>query len=225
MEYINLDDSPHIPIYKPFEGAYVETMPALRAEGRIPMSLAGLMKRRLQVLKSGNQELIDNWWENDIYSSTGLAYYKNKIKIVENPKFLLGIRKNARLFYGGKMAIAPKQFHNLEGQAFLCDEVTRGKIMSRDEVIEQLSWKAVAKDNELLKNYADAHFQKYNADIAMAFVSGPSEGDDIPMASALMLNRGGGAGGGSCLYEANLNFVRGVTLIGVRKVNGIEAII
>ena len=53
------------PDFKEFYGRNMDQMPLLIAEARTPLSAAGLMTRRLEVLSQGVPEQVkSNWWKN-----------------------------------------------------------------------------------------------------------------------------------------------------------------
>ena len=60
-------------LFKEYKGINREQMPLLRADGRVPLSVAGLMRRRLEVLESkvAPEVCCDAWWNN--YFDTGDA--------------------------------------------------------------------------------------------------------------------------------------------------------
>jgi hypothetical protein len=189
MENLNLDDVPVEQVYKPFTGRYVDAMPALMAEKRVPMPISALMKRRLQVLESNNEDLINNWWGNYYDSPDGVANFKQEYKVVKNAEPLLTITKKSKL-QNGALILTEKQYDALKGETFSREELEKAGIndwMPKDKVIEHPVWNAfVPKD--LLKNYANAQFKKYNNTKAMGiYVTNPQ---DVPTMRALVLYDG-----------------------------------
>lgn len=199
MENLNLGDIPPAPTYKRFTGRYVDAMPALRAEGRIPMSISGLMKRRLQVLESRNKELIRDLWGNYFYSSTGIARQPYEIKIAESPECLLNINSKSKLLKGA-LVLTEKQYDFLDGEAFLVEELEEGWL-PKDKVIKQLVWRAAADSKDLLQKYINVEFKKYNFEIAMGVYLPKAQ--DVPILLPLTLY--GGDSGRSDLYGRDLS--------------------
>jgi len=216
MGNLNLDDVPVEQVYKPFTGRYVDAMPALMAEKRIPMPVSALMKRRLQVLDSKNEDLINNWWGNYYDSPDGLANFKQEYKLVKNAEPLLNIAKNSKLKNGG-LILTEEQYDALKGETFSRKELEKAGIndwMPKDKIIEHPVWKAAAGSKDLLKNYANAQFKKYNDSKAMGTYL--SEPQDIPTMRALVLSYGGYYGGGSSLSDGRY-LGDDARLVGVRK--------
>lgn len=216
MGNLNLDDVPVEPIYKPFEARYVDAMPAVRAEGRGPMPVSALMKRRLQVLESKNEDLIENWWGNYYDSPDGIANFKQEYKVVKNAELLLSINKKSKL-QNGALILTEKQYDTLKGETFSRAELEKAGIndwMPKDKVIEHPVWNAFAP-KDLLKNYADAQFKKYNNTTAMGvYISNPQ---DTPTMRALVLYGGGGVIRRSFLLDGRSLDYYGARLVGVRE--------
>ncbi|MBS3117851.1 hypothetical protein J4430_03150 [Candidatus Woesearchaeota archaeon] len=76
--------------HKEFYGRNIEQMPKLIAEGRTPLSIAGLMKRRIEVLNSP-YEVRSAYWDNYFGTGDGIACHPNgKGKVVLDAKPLRG---------------------------------------------------------------------------------------------------------------------------------------
>jgi hypothetical protein len=178
MGNLNLDDVPVEPIYKPFTGRYVDAMPALMAEKRIPMPVSALMKRRLQVLESKNEDLIENWWGHYYDSPDGIANFKQEYKIVKNAEPLLNITQESKL-KNGALVLTETQYDNLKGETFSRKELEKAGIndwMQKSEVVKHPVWNAIAGSEDLLKNYANVQFKKYDSTKAMGvYISDPQD--------------------------------------------------
>ena len=157
MGQLVLDDT-----YKVFEGKYVDIMPALKAEGRIPMSISALMKRRLQVLESlhADKVLVDNWWNKSFSTCDGVAYFKGEIKIVPNSELLLNISRNSE-FSEGALVLTETQYKELNplGMTYPRKYMETGA-MPKHEVMKHPIWQAVA--GNVLSDYVNAQFKRYN---------------------------------------------------------------
>src|SRR3989344_6285000 len=138
-------------VYQTFQGRYVDAMPALTAEGRIPMSISELMKRRLQVLQSENKKLVSAWWGNYFDSPDGVAYKGDEVKVVLNAQMLLDITPGAEL-NDGALVLTEKQYDGLPGKTFSRKQLEkyRRKIeseagsMIKNQALENPVWQAVA---------------------------------------------------------------------------------
>jgi len=211
---LRLDDIAPAPIYQPFQGGYAYNMPTLRAEGRIPMLIPAHMKRRLQVLKSGNEELVNAWWENYFDSPDGVACKGDEVKYVPNAQLLLSITPNAELS-NGALVLTEKQYDGLLCQTFSRKELQKAGLnewLTKNQVLNHPVWQAVA-GSELLEQYADAHFKRYDAKTAMGVYLSSSQ--DRPTMRTLILNYGD-------YHRSNLDGGRGLggdiaRLVGVRE--------
>ena len=186
---LRLDDIAPAPIYQPFQGGYAYNMPTLRAEGRIPMLIPAHMKRRLQVLKSGNEELVNAWWENYFDSPDGVACKGDEVKYVPNAQLLLDITPEAKLS-NGALVLTEKQYDALQGKTFSRKELEKlggNNGLTKNQVLKHPVWQAVAGD--ILEQYADAHFKRYNAKTLMGVYF--SSLRDKPTIRALALSNGG----------------------------------
>ena len=67
--------------FKEFYGRGIEQMPKLLGEGRTPLSSAGLMERRLEVL-TASDDVKDAWWGDYFDTGDGILYHPDgRIKI------------------------------------------------------------------------------------------------------------------------------------------------
>ena len=166
---LSLDDIAPAPVYQTFQGGYVDTMPALTAEGGIPMSISELMKRRLQVLQLENKGLVNAWWQNCFNSPDGVAYKGDEVKVVLNAQPLLDITPKAKLSQGA-LVLTEAQYSKLKGPTFSRKEIEKAGVtgsMTKSKVLKNPVWQAVAS-SELLKQYAYAHFKRYDTKTAMS---------------------------------------------------------
>ncbi len=211
---LSLDDIALVPVYQTFQGRYVDAMPALTAEGRIPMSISELMKRRLQVLQSENEELVSAWWVNYFDSPDGVAYKGDEVKVVLNAQPLLDITPEAKLSQGA-LVLTEAQYSKLKGPTFSRKEMEKAGVnawQTKSQVLKHPVWQAVA-GSELLEQYADAHFKRYDAETAMGVYL--ADAQNQPTMRALILGGGyynwSGLDGYGSLDNGN------VRLVGVRQ--------
>jgi len=183
---LSLDDIAPVPVYQTFQGRYVDAMPALRADNRTAMSIPALMKRRLQVLKSGNENLVNAWWENYFDFPDGVAYKGDEVKVVLNAQPLLDITPEAKLSQEA-LVLTEAQYSKLKGPTFSRKEMEKAGInawQTKSQVLKNPVWQAVA-GSKLLEQYAAAHFKRYDAKTAMGVYL--ADAQDQPTMRALVL--------------------------------------
>lgn len=155
--------------YKEFYGRNVDKMPELIEQGFTPMSMAQVMQRRLDVLGL-TPEVKDAWWMNYFDTGDAVVYHPDgRIKIVLdsqiareiNPKSTL--RNNALLLPDG-------MYEQLLGEEFNKEDVAKyakGESLTLTQVLSNPIWRALARDQKLLEEYAKATFKEaksYNFD-------------------------------------------------------------
>ena len=70
--------------FKEFYGRNIDQMPELIKEGRAPLSTAGLMKRRLEVL-TASEDVKGAWWDNYFDTGDAVIYHPDgRFKVVLN---------------------------------------------------------------------------------------------------------------------------------------------
>jgi len=158
-------------VYKEFRGKNVEQMPLLIAVGRVPMNVAQLMQRRLEV-RNAEADLKRAWMDNHFSTGDGVAYHPDgRVKIVLDSQTLRDMtpntpRDNGALIFGEDV------YNALEGEEFKKGKL--GKVndwMSREDVKAHPVWKVLARDQGLLNDYADYIFaeakERFGYDTAM----------------------------------------------------------
>ena len=148
--------------FKEFEGSNYKQMPKLIAEGRIPLSFAGLMKRKLQVL-NGSSEVRDAWYDNYVDTGDGIAYNRSgNVKIELDSPTMRELNPKSAI-KSGALVISDYTFDNIQGEEFTSKDIAKYKFntsLSESEVVEHPFWNALARgDKALLKEYAHAVFK------------------------------------------------------------------
>jgi hypothetical protein len=173
--------------YKEFYGANNEQMHLLIADGRIPISVAGLMKRRLEVLDSGDSELISAWWDNYVDTGNGILYHPDgEVKIVSNAQPFLDMNSesklsNGALVLGNDRDSSIEVYNSIKGAEFKRSDLGKtGNVLTKDEVKNHPIWQELAGDKNLLSDYADVAFklgkEKFNYDNMMGvYISSPQK--------------------------------------------------
>ena len=148
--------------YKDFYGRNIEQMPKLLAEGRIPMSFADFMRKRLEVRNSSDSSLKGAWIDNYFDSGDAMALDSSgKLKVDLDSKQLKAINPESKLSNGYLVlndelyaSIKAKELNpNAKGMIF-------GKDLTKRQVINHPVWNALSReDSKLLKDYSDIVFK------------------------------------------------------------------
>jgi hypothetical protein len=180
---LHLNDTTNL--FKEFYGSPIELMPKLIGEGRIPMSVANIVKRRIEDLNAGvSQKVIDAWWDNYFDTGDAILYHPNgNIKIVLSCHFMRKISPETKLESGGMVLGSTKKssikfYNSIEGVEFeklsfrrhvLEGDVNRA--LTADEVKTHPIWMSLVPDKALLNEYVDVSFtllrEKYDEDEMM----------------------------------------------------------
>ena len=94
--------------YQEFYGANTAQMPLLAKSGRVPMSVAGLMDRRLEVKDAKySPEVRAAWHDNNFDTGDGILYHPDgKIKVVPDAQIMRGINSESKLSDGALVLLA-----------------------------------------------------------------------------------------------------------------------
>ena len=193
--------------YKEFTGSNLEQMPLLMAEGRVPMSTAGLMQIRLGAL-TDSEEVKNFWWNN--HFETGDAFIRHpdgRVKFVFDAQPLRGLTLNSGLTYGG-LTLKSGVYEQLDGQEFSRRELQRyalPKTLSEWQVESNPIWNTLAREPNLLNAYGEAVFdqakREFDYDSNMGVYLGGGDlalKNNQPIMRPLMVN--GLAARGSSLF-------------------------
>jgi len=162
--------------YEIFSGNtfYRVLMPQLIKSGLVPMNIADIMGARLGSVKCNQPEQKEFWLDNYFNTADGVAFYKGKIKIVHDSQALREIQPNMELMCGA-LILTPEKYKILEGEEFSRDYLKKigiNKWLNKSEIKLHPVWRALARDNHLLSEYADLIFsevkQRYNGNNAIA---------------------------------------------------------
>jgi len=182
--------------YKEFYGRSTEQMPILIAEGRTPLSIAGLMRRRLEVLNSSD-EVRNSYWDNYFDTGDGIAYHpEGRGKIVLDAQPLRELTPSSQL-RNGALVLPSGVYDRLEGVEFSREDLAKyitGGRLKQGNVKKNRVWQVLARDENLLNDYAKAVFsqlrERYNEDRAMGLYRGSAE--NVPTMRSWCLGRLGG---------------------------------
>ena len=171
--------------YKEFYGRNTEQMPKLIADGRVPMSVAGLMQRRLD-LRNDETGVKDFYMDNYFDTRDGVVYHPDgRVKIVLDSQHLRDMTPESPR-NGGALILGEDVYKALEGEEFRKGNL--GKInerMSKADVKAHPVWKVLARDQGLLDDYADHIFaegkERFGYDTAMGIFPSSANGETPEM--------------------------------------------
>jgi len=150
--------------FKEFYGKNIDQMPKLLGEGRTPLNVAGLMRRRLEVLIA-SEEVKDAWWTNYFDTGDAVIYHPDgRFKVVLDAEPMRGINPESELS-SGALVLPEGMYDKLNGEEFTRKEIRRygiaEKLLTKEEAKFNPIWKALAGGNQaLLDAYVDAAFTK-----------------------------------------------------------------
>ena len=134
-------------------------MQELIAKGMTPLSVSGLMQRRLQA-QYGSESVRNSLMNNYHDTGDGIAYHPDgRIKIVPDASPLREMNPESRLV-NGALVLPDGMYEKLEGQEFTRKDIQKyvgDAITSKEAKINPL-WQALARDPKLLNEYVDLIF-------------------------------------------------------------------
>jgi len=199
----------------------VEQMPLLIADGRIPISTAVLMQRRLDV-RNSDDKVQSAWMDNYFDTGDGVVYHPDgRVKIVLESEDLRNMTPDTPK-NGGALIITPEAYDVLGGEEFKKGKLGKmGNCMSKADVKAHPVWKVLARDQGLLDDYADYIAAEYKArfskdtpieDIGAMGVFTSSARGDTPEMRAWFVGGLGDRSGVNGWYGLDYNYGR---LVGI----------
>ena len=199
--------------YREFYGRNTEQMPKLISDGRVPMNVAQLMQKRLDV-RNSDADIKSSYLDNYFDTGDAVIYHPDgRVKIVLDSQTLRDITPKSEL-RSGALVLTEDVYSNLQGEEF-----KRGKLgkvdewLSREAVKSHPVWKVLARDQGLLNDYADFIFaegkQRFGYDTAMGVFPSSAYGN-VPELRAWYVDRlvsRSDAGGGDGLGNVSGRFV------------------
>jgi len=171
--------------FREFYGRNTEQMPELIADGRVPMSVAGLMQKRLDV-RNSDSEVKSSWTDNYFDTGDAVVYHPDgRVKIVLDSQHLRDMTPESPR-NGGALILTEDAYRSLEGEEFKKGKLGKtGDWLSRADVKAHPVWKALARDQALLNDYTDHIFTEakegLDYDTAMGVFPGSAGGDTPEM--------------------------------------------
>ena len=163
MKSMTLELNETVEPYREFYGSNVQQMPLLISgkddKGevidipRIPLSVAGLMERRLNSSKGA-------WKDNYFDNGDAIVYHPDgKFKIVLDAQALREITPKSKL-QNGALILADGMYEKMQGHEFTRNdaEIITGRELSPNEVKAHPIWGVVARDKTLLQAYVEKMF-------------------------------------------------------------------
>lgn len=142
-----------------YEGRPTEQMPALLADGRVPMNMSQIMQRRLDV-RNFSYEVESSWRDNYFDTGDAVVYHPDneRFKVVLDSEDLRRMTPDTPR-NGGALKLTRDDYESLEGEEFKKDKIGQvNELMSREDVKAHPVWKVLARDKALLNDYADYVF-------------------------------------------------------------------
>ena len=171
--------------YKEYYGRNIDQMPNLIADGRVPMNVAQLMQRRLEV---GNfdDEVRNSYIDNYFDTGDAVVYHPDgRVKIDLDSQTLRDMTPE-RPRSNGALVLTSEFYDTLPGEEFMKGKL--GKIndsLSREDVKAHPVWKVLARDQALLNDYTDFIFaegkQRFDYDTAMGIFPASTGGNTPEM--------------------------------------------
>ncbi len=180
-----------------------EQMPKLIADGRIPINVAILMQRRLDV-RNAEKDVKSSWIDNYFDTGDAIVYHPDgRVKVVLDSQHLREINPKSKL-NGGALILAEDIYNGLQGEEFKKDKIGKtGSSLSKADAKSHPVWKVLARDQVLLNDYVDYIFaegkQRFEYDPAMGIYTSSTSGDVPEMRAWCVCGFGGGSiayGGG-----------------------------
>jgi len=169
-----------------------EQMPKLIADNRVPMNVAVLMQRRLDV-RNAEKNVKSSWMDNYFDTGDAIVYHSDgRVKIVLDSQHLREINPKSAL-NNGALILTEDIYNALQGEEFKKDKLGKtGSPLSKTDVKAHPIWKVLARDQALLNDYVDYIFakgkQRFNYDNAMGIYTS-SAGGDVPEMRAWYVDR------------------------------------
>ena len=170
--------------YQEFYGQNVEQMPKLIADGRVPMNVAQLMQRRLDV-RNSDKTVKGSYINNYFDTGDAVVYHPDgRVKIVLDSQTLRDMTPESPRS-NGALILSSEVYDSLQGEEFKKGKLGKTEShLSREDVKAHPVWKALARGQALLNDYTDLIFtegkERFSYDTAMG-VYPDSASDNVKM--------------------------------------------
>lgn len=158
---------------------------ASTADRRRLMTTKEVAEKRLEVLTSGNETLINGWWFNYFDTPDAVGCFNNEIKIISN--LLTGPLVDTKLG-NSVLILTEEQFKQLKGKTFDRNEINTDWLTKR-QVKEHPVWQELLRES--LDAYVDAVFEQYEKRFGKANLMCVSfaNSQDVPTLRSCCLRR------------------------------------
>jgi hypothetical protein len=151
-----------------YNGRPIDVMPKLIADGRVPLSIEGLMRQRLSALDhkmpgADRDRMLDDqfitWWLSSYGSGDAVAYHPDgRMKIAYDASAIRQLTPETGLNCGS-LVLTDEQYEMLPGPEFGREARFSPHDLTIEEVKEHPVWLALARgDKSLLEEYAEMTF-------------------------------------------------------------------
>jgi len=171
--------------FQEFYGRNTEQMPKLIADSRIPMSVAGLMQRRLDV-RNSDADVKSSYMDNYFDTGDAVVYHPDgRAKIVLDSEDLRVMTPESPRG-GGALVLTEDAYNVLQGEEFKKGKFGKiGDWLTKKDVKTHPVWKILSRDQALLDDYADYIFaegkERFSYDTAMGISPCSANGDTPEM--------------------------------------------
>ncbi len=171
--------------FKEFYGRSTEQMQELIADGRVPLSVAGLMQRRLDV-RNFDAKVKSSYMDSCFDTGDAVVYHPDgRLKIVLDSQYLREMTPQTQR-NDGALVLTQEQYDAMDGEDFKKGELGKTEDwLSKADVKRHPVLKVLARDQALLNDYADLIFvdgkEKFGYDKAMGVFIDSTNGDTPEM--------------------------------------------
>ncbi|MCH7851088.1 MAG: hypothetical protein IH845_05585 [Nanoarchaeota archaeon] len=164
MAEYNLQSEKGINKFEIYNGRNIEQMPKLIADNRIPMSVAGLMQRRLELRDSDDASVRDFYMNNYFDTVDGALYMPDgNLVLVYDAKVLREMTPESKLV-GGALNLEGFNTDDIEDRTYFNKQELEKMILGEDLTLRQARnhpvWFALARgDKNLQGAYAEMIFK------------------------------------------------------------------
>ena len=195
----------------------VSQMPKLMTEGRTPLSMAGVMKARLNFRNSSSEDVRNSWLHNYFFTGDGIVYHpEGRVKIDLDSERLRKVTLQTRLCYRA-LPLQTGEYDSLQAPELSREEaesLMNGEWLKPKQVLDNRAWRIfarhpdevpadMAEDVNLLREYNGLVSSESGSDRTMAIFKASSY--DVPtMRSAVLgwfVNRSNAFGGDVFGYD------------------------
>lgn len=104
--------------YKLYTGSFEEAIHTIKSDGRAPMTIGQIARKRVDVHSDRDNNSGEVWWWHELPFSVynGVAYFDNKIKVIDGDTLIMATLEGERNKY--TLKISEELYNALEGKEF-----------------------------------------------------------------------------------------------------------